>query len=317
MTGIVIVRLGQVRLEPQRRLELDFGVVVSPVERQRHCIRDVCFGELWSEGHGAGTGFLGQAQVGVARLPVSEEQGVGFGEPRVREREALVCLDRVAVHLERVVLAHAADLAGDVAGAQVGVQGAQIACGDMIQGRSLLRRRRGLQRGEDPVGDLTQHHEHFVVLPVDLLRPHDRPVRGGEQPRRDPQLASESGHAAFEHGGDAELAPEIGHGHLALEGGCRPARRDTERAHAGEYAVELRRQAVGEIVLLGVAARVGERRQGDRCGGRAGARGHAGLAFRPPLRRRGPRRASAALAIRSSMAPLGSNSVKPRVSFSS
>ena len=71
-------------------------------------------------------------------------------------------------------------------------------------------------------------------------------------------------HAAFEHVAHAELAADLLHvNRPALVGEARIARDDEQPAHARQGGDDVVHHAVGEIVLLRIAAQVVERQDGD------------------------------------------------------
>ena len=126
--------------------------------------------------------------------------------------------------------------------------------------------------------------------------------------RADAQLLAGPAHAAFEHVADAKLARDLLHiDRAALVDERRVAGDDEQPADAGQPGDQVLGDAVGKILLIGIAAHIGERQHRDR--GTVGQRqrrcspcaevsiraprrmrrGHA--AFRP----RGPRRRNGCL----------------------
>src|SRR5438552_7186611 len=88
---------------------------------------------------------------------------------------------------------------------------------------------------------------------------------GIDQLRGDAHPVAALAHAAFEHIAHAEFAADLLHiDRLALVGEARIAGDDEEPADAAERGDDLLDHAVGEILLLRVAARILERQDGDR-----------------------------------------------------
>src|SRR6266571_6340334 len=72
-------------------------------------------------------------------------------------------------------------------------------------------------------------------------------------------------HGALKHIADAEFAPDLLYIHsAALVGKARIAGDDEQPFDAREASDNLLDDAVGEIVLLGIAAHIGEGQDGDR-----------------------------------------------------
>ena len=87
-------------------------------------------------------------------------------------------------------------------------------------------------------------------------------------------------HAAFQDVAHAELPPDLPHVHgAALVGEARIAGDDEQPADLRERGDDVLDHAVGEVVLLRIAAHVRERKDGDRRAGRQGP----GLACTVPV----------------------------------
>ena len=72
-------------------------------------------------------------------------------------------------------------------------------------------------------------------------------------------------HRTLEQIGDVELLADVARvDRLSLERERRRSRRDAQSGNLGERADEIVRDAVGEILLRGVAAEIRERQNGDR-----------------------------------------------------
>jgi hypothetical protein len=81
-----------------------------------------------------------------------------------------------------------------------------------------------------------------------------------DQLRGDPHAAAGLAHAAFEHMADLQLPRDLWHVDvLALEREGGIARGDPQRGDLGEVGDDVLGDAIGKILLLGIAAHVGER----------------------------------------------------------
>src|ERR1700733_3163280 len=97
------------------------------------------------------------------------------------------------------------------------------------------------------------------------MRPQMISSRGVDKLRGDAHLVAVLAHAALEHCTNVELTRDVGDIRiLTLEGEGGRARRDLELRNRGERVQELLGKAVGEIVLLGIAAHVDKRQDGNR-----------------------------------------------------
>src|SRR5216684_6136691 len=86
-----------------------------------------------------------------------------------------------------------------------------------------------------------------------------RAGQGIDQLRGDAHSLARLAHRTFEHIPDTELAPDLLHiDRLAFVGETRIAGDDEEPADAGESGDDLLYHAVGEILLLRIAAHIGE-----------------------------------------------------------
>ncbi|MEY9551531.1 hypothetical protein ABIF67_005596 [Bradyrhizobium japonicum] len=109
------------------------------------------------------------------------------------------------------------------------------------------------------------HGEDVGKLAVVALRPEMAAGRDVVELRRDAQAIAAAPHAAFEHIADAELARDFVHVHgAALVDEGRVAGDDEEPAQLRQRRDDVLADAVGEIVLLAVAAHIGEGQHGDR-----------------------------------------------------
>ncbi len=122
-----------------------------------------------------------------------------------------------------------------------------------------------LDHRRDAFGDPVLEVEHILDRAVELLRPEMRTGDAVDQLRRDPQPVAGAPHAAFEHVADAEVLRDLAHvdgAALVDEGGIAGDHR--EGLEAAERRDDVLDHAIGEIVLLGVAAQVLERQHRER-----------------------------------------------------
>ena len=109
------------------------------------------------------------------------------------------------------------------------------------------------------------HRKDVVQRPVVALRPQVEAVLDLHQLDRDAEPLAGLADAALEHRRDPQRAPDFGdRGAFAFERKCRGARRDAQPADLAEDVQELLGQAVGEVLVVLVAAQVGEGEHRDR-----------------------------------------------------
>jgi hypothetical protein len=138
------------------------------------------------------------------------------------------------------------------------------------------------QRLDDLVHDLVLCGEDVVQLAVEAVGPQMAAALGVDQLGGDAHAVAGLADRAFQHEAHAELAADLLHLHrpaLVGEGGI--ARDHEQRLDLGEIGDQVLGDAVAEILLLGVAAHVGEGQDGDRGLGRHGGRGRARRAVGP------------------------------------
>ena len=152
----------------------------------------------------------------------------------------------------------------------------RLRAGDQLPGAQVVGRTRkgadafgrqqvGLDSRGDIAGDVVLHGEDVAEPSVVALRPVMRSRDGVDQLGADAQPIAVAAHAAFEHVTDAELARNLAHIDCAVlvdEGGV--AGDDEQPSDLGKTSDEVLREAVSEVVLVGVPAHVGEGQHRDR-----------------------------------------------------
>ena len=122
-----------------------------------------------------------------------------------------------------------------------------------------------LHRGDDRLRNLVLQREDVVEVAVVALRPQVAAGRAVDQLRGDAHALAGLAHAALEHVADPELPRELPDVDvLALERERRVARGDRERGDLAEVGDDVFADAVAEILLLRLAAHVGEGQHADR-----------------------------------------------------
>ena len=120
-------------------------------------------------------------------------------------------------------------------------------------------------RADDARGDLVLQLEDIVERAFETVRPEMRPGRGIDELPGDAHPVRGLAHAAFQHVAHAQLATDLLHvDRPALVGEARIARDDEQPANARQRRDDVLHHAVGEVLLLGVAAQVQERQHGNR-----------------------------------------------------
>jgi hypothetical protein len=98
--------------------------------------------------------------------------------------------------------------------------------------------------------------EDIFQRPVETIRPQMRPAAHVDQLTGDADPIAALAHRAFEHIPNVDV--------LSLIGEARIAGDDGKPADAGEGGGDLLDHAVGEILLLGIAAQIEERQHRQR-----------------------------------------------------
>jgi hypothetical protein len=129
-----------------------------------------------------------------------------------------------------------------------------------------------LERRNDRLRDFVLQRENVVEVAVVALGPDVAASRAIDKLSSDPDTAARFAHAAFEQVAHLELPRDLRRiDVLALEREGGVARGDPERRDLGKVGDDVLADAVGEVLLLRIAAHVGEREDADR---------HAALRFR-------------------------------------
>ena len=113
--------------------------------------------------------------------------------------------------------------------------------------------------------DLVLHCKYVGQITVVTLRPNVVAGLGVDELRGHANPLAAPAHAAFQHVAHAEFAPDLLHvDRIALVGEAGIAGDDEQRTAAGQFGDDVVGDAVREILLLRVAAHVGEGEHGDR-----------------------------------------------------
>jgi len=136
--------------------------------------------------------------------------------------------------------------------------------GGRLDQRTVLHEPR-LERQHDRARQLVLDRKDALELAIVALRPQVIPVRHADQLREDPELIALSAHAPFQDGGDVQLRADLPDVEvLALEEECGGAGDDANALDVGERVDDLLGHAVGEVLVLLVAAQVREGQHHDR-----------------------------------------------------
>jgi hypothetical protein len=122
-----------------------------------------------------------------------------------------------------------------------------------------------LERLHDLLGHLVLHREDVLEVAVEAVGPDVAAALGVDELHVDAHLHAGTAHAAFEHVAHAELAAHLLDVDALLLVRERRVARDHEQARdLGNVGDDVFGDAVGEVLLLGVAAHVGERQHRER-----------------------------------------------------
>ena len=136
-----------------------------------------------------------------------------------------------------------------------------------LRGGDLRRKQLELERGDHRLRDLVLHREDVGELAVVGLRPEVVAVGGADELGCDADLVAGLAHASLEDRRDIQLGGDGPHVFvLALEREGGGSRGHVQAGHFCEQVEQLLGEAVGEIILVGIAAQVEQRQDGDRRG---------------------------------------------------
>jgi hypothetical protein len=173
--------------------------------------------------------------------------------------------DRLGEELARAQVRRARDVVELPRSLAHQVPGAHVRGARARGARALAPQKLGLDRAGDAARDFVLHGEDLGELAVVALRPEVRAGAGIDELRRDPHALARLAHAAFEHVAHAELARGLLHvDGPAFVDKARVARDDEEPAEARQRGDDVLRDAVGEVLLLGLAAQIREGQHRDR-----------------------------------------------------
>jgi hypothetical protein len=133
------------------------------------------------------------------------------------------------------------------------------------QARLLAAREVHLESLHDAARDFVLHREDILEIPVVALGPDVAAALGVDKLRVNAHFHARLAHAAFEHVPHAELPADLlDVDALLLEGEGRVAGDDEQARDFGDVGDDVFGDAVGEVLLLGIAAHVGEGQHRDR-----------------------------------------------------
>src|SRR4029450_11816300 len=119
-------------------------------------------------------------------------------------------------------------------------------------------------------GDLVLDREQVDQRTVVTLRPHVAAARGIDELGRDPDRRAGPSHTPLQHVTDIQVLRHLAHiARLPAIGERRVPRNDEERMKLRQLGDDVLADAVGEVLLLGIATHVRERQEGDGGGGAA------------------------------------------------
>jgi len=216
-------------------------------------------------------------------------------QPGMRGSEVRIQPDRLAEHLGGRALLCIFLLARQLPAAQVEVVGREVRGAAPLQALVVGAEQRDAQCLHRAACNLLLNRENVLQLPVERLGPQMGAVGRAHQLRRDAHAISRLADAAVEHRAHVQQATDLApvdDAVLELER-ARPGG-DAQAAHGIQRVDDFFRRALAEVILVPGRTHVGE---GQHCNGRIGrgrgcrVRNRAGCGL--PIRRRGPRLASA------------------------
>ena len=224
-------------------------------------------GEVRVEGECPVGGLVGAGE-DLSRTALGEPDGLerqGLGQAGVRGSERRVqldCLfqeangfaDGLTVELHQLISAPKEEVVCvEVVGSR---QNGRVRFGD----RGALRLEPGKQARDHGRDDLVLDGEDVVHLPLEAVGPDVIALAGVDELGGYTQAVPGSPNAALHDVGDAQACTDVTHIEtLPLEGECGRACRDAKRPDASERVRQLLRDAVGEVLALGLGAHVLER----------------------------------------------------------
>ncbi len=258
------VHLVGLGIEPQSDGDLSLRLRVPARLRQSHRLQRPGLGQIGVEGQSPVQGGL----AAIAGPPMHAVKGV----LRRCHQSPGLGVTGIEVHgpageaLDRLQVPRIAVVAGQSVRArhQIEVVGIDIVRAALLDRRLLLRQQFQLQRFDDGLADLVLQGEDVVELAVVALGPQMAAGGPVNQLSGDPHPAAGFAHAAFQDVADAQLPGQLAHIEglaLELEGGV--AGDDEQGRDLGEVGDDVLADPVAEILLLGIAAHVGERQNAD------------------------------------------------------
>ena len=173
-----------------------------------------------------------------------------LGEQCDRALECLLCLFRTEQ---------------DLAPAQEKIMRLDVSRWYMGDARRLGRGQRNPEGFDDAVRHLVLQRKDIGHVAVVAVRPDMGPGPCIDQLGIDPDAVAGAADRALEHRSHAEFAPDRPDiDVLAFVGEAGVAGDDREAGDLRQVGYDVFAHAVGEVVLLGVAAHIGERQDGDR-----------------------------------------------------
>ena len=259
------VGLEQVRTQPQRLLQrhVGFAVASGRIERQSLGRMRLRQRGLQRQGLLAVGQNVAEGHVGIAH---AHQVAVAVGDAGIGARILGIDVRRAHEHLPR----HAQGAIAPTAAQEEGTPHQVVLVGLGVGGRAagdegaLLRQQLHLEGVDDAAGDLVLEREDIVQAAVVAIGPEMPAAAAVDQLDGDAHAVPGLAYAALEDVADTERVRRLAHfDGLALVGEDRAARDDEQRGHARQVGDDVLGEAVGEILLLGIAADVGERQHGD------------------------------------------------------
>ena len=123
----------------------------------------------------------------------------------------------------------------------------------------------GLDRSGDAAGDFILHGEDVAELPVVPFSPVMGTCKRVDELGADSQPIAAAADAAFQHVAHAKLAGDLAHVDGAVLVDERGVSGDDEQpSDVGKTGDQILCEAIGEVVLIGIVAHIGEGQHCDR-----------------------------------------------------